>query len=95
MFRPSKNEEGTPYRIRIAQEAAVEIVNRLTGGMTSGKNDWYVPFTYRDANVLRRANKQFLNDCVERMKCERKDKKGNRKWQDLARLRRSPMQTKK
>ena len=88
-FCPCKGKRGKTYRIRITQEQAWKIVNRLSAKMESGKDDWYTKFTARDANVLRSANAEFLKDCVERERCPRDERKGNRRWTDYARLRRT------
>lgn len=94
-FCPYRDEEGQKYLFRRTQKEAVDIVNRLTGGMKSGKDDWYVDFTDRDANVLRSANDGFFNDCVEREECAASERKGNRHWTNYARLRRKPKSAQK
>ena len=87
-FCPDREKEGRKYLIRRTQEAAVKIVNRLTGGMESGKDDWFVPFTSLDASVMRSANAEFLADCIEREKLKPTERRGHQKWTDRARLRR-------
>lgn len=95
-FRPYVGEKGKEYRINIRQKAAWEIVNRLTGKVKPGnRDDWYVKFTGRDANVMRSANAEFLKDCIERERCLPQEQKGNRKWSGRARLRNAPKPSKK
>ena len=59
------------------------------------RDDWYVKFTGRDANVMRSANAEFLKDCIERERCLPQEQKGNRKWSGRARLRNAPKPSKK
>lgn len=77
MFKP------TGVKYTITARAAVHAVNRLTLALKNTK-DGYAKFTGKDAEALRSACKEFLDDCVEREGVSTGD--GNHKFSGRARL---------
>ncbi len=90
IFKPDRRTivfKPTGVAYMITAPAAVHALNRLTLAMKNSA-DWFTKFTGKDAEAMRSACPEFLDDCVDREGVATGD--GHSKWTGRARLARTP-----